>query len=65
MKLAKQLARRATGKTLYILDEPTTGHHFDDVAKLVYYRSARTSPHRRKASYNSAFNNSVTATSSV
>jgi excinuclease ABC subunit A len=35
VKLAKELARRDTGKTLYILDEPTTGLHFDDIRKLL------------------------------
>ncbi len=35
VKLAKELSRRSTGKTLYILDEPTTGLHFEDVRKLM------------------------------
>ncbi len=35
IKLAKELSRRQTGKTFYILDEPTTGLHFDDVRKLL------------------------------
>src|SRR5581483_5686088 len=35
VKLAKELCRRSTGKTLYVLDEPTTGLHFEDVRKLL------------------------------
>ena len=35
IKLATELSRRSTGKTVYILDEPTTGLHFEDVRKLV------------------------------
>ena len=36
VKLSKELARRSTGKTLYILDEPTTGLHFEDVKNLLH-----------------------------
>ena len=35
IKLAKELSKRSTGKTLYLLDEPTTGLHFDDIDRLL------------------------------
>ncbi len=35
IKLATELSKRSTGKTMYILDEPTTGLHFEDVSKLI------------------------------
>jgi excinuclease ABC subunit A len=35
VKLSKELARRSTGRTLYILDEPSTGLHFEDIRKLL------------------------------
>jgi excinuclease ABC subunit A len=35
IKLSKELSKRATGKTLFILDEPSTGLHFDDIKKLL------------------------------
>lgn len=35
VKLARELSKRATGRTLYLLDEPTTGLHFDDISKLI------------------------------
>src|SRR6056297_3378030 len=35
VKLSKELSKRSTGRTLYILDEPTTGLHFEDVKKLL------------------------------
>ncbi|MEI6079358.1 MAG: excinuclease ABC subunit A, partial [bacterium] len=36
IKLSRELAKRTEGKTIYILDEPTTGLHFDDVKKLIH-----------------------------
>ncbi len=42
IKLSKELGRRATGRTLYLLDEPTTGLHFDDVRKLLEVLSELT-----------------------
>ncbi len=35
MKLASELQRRSTGRTIYVLDEPTTGLHFEDIRKLL------------------------------
>ena len=35
MKLSRELSKRSTGRTLYILDEPTTGLHFEDIRKLL------------------------------
>ncbi len=35
VKLSKELSKRSTGRTLYILDEPTTGLHFEDIKKLL------------------------------
>jgi excinuclease ABC subunit A len=40
IKLATELSKRSTGQTLYILDEPTTGLHFDDVKKLLHVLQA-------------------------
>jgi excinuclease ABC subunit A len=36
MKLAKELSKKGTGKTIYLLDEPTTGLHSDDINKLLF-----------------------------
>jgi excinuclease UvrABC ATPase subunit len=40
VKLASELAKRSTGHTIYILDEPTTGLHFEDIRKLLDVLSA-------------------------
>jgi hypothetical protein len=49
VKLSKELSKRATGKTLYILDEPTTGLHFEDTKKLleVLHELVEAGQHRR------------------
>ena len=44
IKLSKELSRRGTGRTVYILDEPSTGLHFDDVNKLVRYSADARGP---------------------
>jgi excinuclease ABC subunit A len=36
VKLSRELSKRSTGRTLYILDEPTTGLHFEDIKKLLH-----------------------------
>ena len=41
VKLARELARRSTGRTLYLLDEPTTGLHFDDIQQTARRPAAR------------------------
>ncbi len=52
IKLSKELSRRATGRTLYLLDEPTTGLHFDDIQKLLggAQPPGRPGQHRRSSS---------------
>jgi excinuclease ABC subunit A len=42
IKLSKELSRKSTGRTLYILDEPTTGLHFDDIKKLLHVLNCLT-----------------------
>ncbi len=50
IKLSKELSRRSTGKTLYVLDEPTTGLHFHDIAMLLqsFAKPRRTRQHGRR-----------------
>ena len=50
IKLATELAKRSTGRTLYILDEPTTGLHFEDIRKLldVLHALGRPGQHRAR-----------------
>ena len=50
VKLASELQKRSTGRTLYVLDEPTTGLHFDDIRKLldVLHRPRRHGQHRHR-----------------
>ena len=64
IKLSKELAKKSTGRTVYILDEPTTGLHFADIAQLLEVLAAWSTPATRSSSSSTTWTSSRRRTGS-